>query len=114
MIGIDIEKINRFEHWTEEGYKRIFTDNEIEYCNRFENNLEHYCGFFCVKEAFVKALGDDSLHYSEIEVLHEESGKPYINKTPYIKQILKQHFKSRIEISISHCKEYATAVVFVD
>ena len=29
MIGIDIEKIDRFEHWTEEGYKRIFTDKEI-------------------------------------------------------------------------------------
>lgn len=114
MIGIDIEKINRFENWEEEGFKRIFTKNEIEYANRFTNNLEHFCGFFCVKEAFVKALGDDSIHYSEIEVLHEESGKPYIHQTRYINSILKEHFKSRIEISISHCKEYATAIVSID
>ncbi len=114
MIGIDIEKIDRFEHWTEEGFKRVFSKNEIEYANKFENNLEHFCGFFCVKEAFVKALDDDGIAYTEIEVLHNENGKPYINQTRYINSILKEHFKSRIEISISHCKEYATAVVLVE
>ena len=66
MVGIDMEKISRFENWTEEGFKRIFTDNEIEYCNRFENKLEHYCGFFCVKEAFVKALDDTAIHYAKL------------------------------------------------
>ena len=114
MIGIDMEKIDRFENWTEEGLKRIFTKKEIEYAFQFENKLEHFCGFFCVKEAFVKALDDDTLNYSQIEVLHTESGKPYINITPYIQATLKEHFKSRIEISISHCKESATAVVLVD
>ena len=114
MLGIDMEKIDRFEHWTEEGLKRIFTEKEIEYANQYENKLEHFCGFFCVKEAFVKALDDDTLNYASIEVLHKESGKPYINETPYIKAVLKEHFKSRIEISISHCKEYATAVVLVE
>lgn len=114
MIGIDIEKISRFENWNEEGFKRIFSQKEIEYANSFSNKLEHFCGFFCVKEAFVKALGDDSIHYSEIEVLHDENGKPYINQTDYIKSIMREHFKSRIEISISHCKEYATAVVLID
>ncbi len=114
MIGIDIEKIERFEEWTEEGLKRIFSEKEIEYASKFENKLEHFCGFFCVKEAFVKALDDDELSYREIEVLHNENGKPYINQTRYINSILKEHFKSRIEISISHCKEYATAVVLVE
>ena len=114
MVGIDMEKISRFENWTEEGFKRIFTENEIEYCNQFENNLEHFCGFFCVKEAFVKALDDTAIHYSQIEVLHNENGKPYINISHYIHSILREHFKSRVEISISHCKDYATAVVIVD
>lgn len=114
MIGIDIEKINRFEHWNEEGFKRVFSEKEIEYCNQFENRLEHFCGFFCVKEAFVKALDDDGISYNQIEVLHTESGKPYINQTKYINSILREHFKSRVEISISHCKEYATAVVLVE
>jgi len=36
MIGIDIENISRFDHWTEEGLKRIFSENEIEYINQFQ------------------------------------------------------------------------------
>lgn len=114
MIGIDIERIDRFAHWNEEGFKRIFSEKEIEYANKFENKLEHFCGFYCVKESFIKALDDDGIAFNEIEVLHTESGKPYINITPYIKTILKEHFRSRVEISISHCREYATAVVMVD
>ena len=109
-----MEKISRFENFTDEGLKRIFSEKEIEYCNQFENKLEHFCGFFCVKEAFVKALDDTAIYYNQIEVLHNENGKPYINVTRYINSILREHFKSRIEVSISHCKDYATAVVLVE
>lgn len=114
MIGIDIEKIDRFEHWEEEQFKRIFSKKEIEYANQFENKIEHFCGFYCVKEAFVKALDDDGVAFNQIEVLHNENGKPFINITPYIQSVLKEHFAHKIEISISHTKEYATAVVLVE
>jgi len=114
MVGIDIERIDRFEHWNAEGFKRIFSEQEIEYANKFENNLEHLCGFYCVKEALIKALDDDGIAFNEIEVLHTETGKPYLNVTPYMRRILKEHFRSRVEISISHCRDYATAVVIVD
>ncbi|MBR2970170.1 MAG: holo-ACP synthase [Clostridia bacterium] len=114
MIGIDIEKIDRFEHWTEEGFKRIFTEREILYANEFENRIEHFCGFYCVKEAFIKALDDDGISFSSIEILHTESGKPYINRTKYIDSILREKFANKIEISISHTKDYATAVVLVE
>lgn len=56
MVGIDIEKINRFEHWTQEGYARIFTDNEIKYAQSFENSLEHFCGFLC-KRGIRQSIG---------------------------------------------------------
>lgn len=114
MIGIDIERIDRFEHWNDEGFKRIFTDNEIKYAKSFENSLERFCGFFCVKEAFIKALDDDGISFSSIEILHTDTGKPYINRTKYIDSILREKFLNKIEISISHCKEYATAVVLVE
>lgn len=114
MIGIDIEKINRFEHWTDEGYSRIFTDNEIKYAKSFENSLERFCGFFCAKEAFVKALDDDGIVYKEIEILHTDSGKPYINRTKFIDFILREKHKNQIDVSISHCKEYAVAIVLIE
>lgn len=114
MIGVDIEKIERFAHWSEEEFKRVFTRAEIEYANRYTNRLEHFCGFFCVKEAFVKALDDDGVSYNQIEVLHTDTGKPYINRTKYVNEILHEYFANKIEISISHCKEYAVAVVSIE
>ena len=114
MIGIDMEKISRFEHWTDEGLNRIFSKKEIDYSKSFENSLEHLCGFYCVKEALVKALDDDSIQFNAIEVLHKESGKPYVNRTKYVEQLLRKNHFDKMDISISHCKEYAVAVVQLD
>lgn len=114
MIGVDIERIDRFEHFTQAGYERIFSKKEIEYASQFENSLEHLCGFYCVKEAFVKALDDDAIVFKDIEVLHTESGKPYINRSPFIESILREHHRHLLDISISHCREYAVAVVLVE
>ena len=114
MIGIDMEKISRFEHWTEEGFKRIFSKEEIRYAKEFENSLEHLCGFYCVKEAMVKALDDDSINFAEVEVWHTESGKPYLNPNKYLKALFKEHGIKNAEVSISHAKEYAVAVVQLD
>ncbi|MCQ2564884.1 MAG: holo-ACP synthase [Clostridia bacterium] len=114
MIGVDIEQIERFANWSEEGFKRVFSPAEIEYAKQFGNSLEHFCGFFCVKEAFVKVLDNPGIVYSQIEVLHTESGKPYINRTPYINSLLKEHFYNKLEISISHSKDYACATVLVE
>ena len=108
-----MEKTSRFEHFTEEGLKRIFTDKEIEYAKSFEYASEHFCGFFCVKEAFVKALDDTSLNYKEIEILHTETGRPFINRSEYIESLLKEKHANILECSISHMKDYASAVVLV-
>ena len=113
MIGIDIEKTARFEHFLDNGLKRIFSPEEIEYAKKFENKEEHLCGFFCVKEALVKALNDDELVYSQISVVHEENGKPYVMESDYIKSVLEKHNKRKIDVSISHCKDTAAAVVLV-
>lgn len=113
MVGIDLESTTRFEHLTDEGLKRYFTDNEIAYAKQYENWLEHLTGFYCVKEAFVKAL-DCEINYINIEVLHKETGKPYINETREIRKIMRENFLNVIDVSISHCKEFSTAVVTVE
>lgn len=114
MIGIDIEKNSRFDNWTEEGLKRVFSNEEIKYTEQFVNKAEHFCGFYCVKEAIVKALDDDSINFAKIEILHTESGKPYINMTNYVKLLLKEHNRHLIDISISHSKDYSTGVAVID
>ena len=89
MLGIDLENVSRFEGWTDSQFERVFSKAEIEYANKFENKLSHFCGFYCVKEALVKALDNKKLKYNQIEVLHTRSGKPYLNLNSYLKTIFK-------------------------
>ena len=111
MLGIDLEKVSRFETWSDKDFERVFSKAEIEYANKFKNKFSHFCGFYCVKEALVKALDNKKLKYNQIEVLHTNSGKPYLNLNKYLTNILKKQNLSKIEISISHSLDYAIAVV---
>ncbi len=117
MIGVDIEVTDRFLAWTDKECSRIFTKKEMEYAKQYVNVAEHLCGYFCVKEAFVKALDNPEIEYKKIEVLHTNTGKPYINLTKYVKDLIaKKELDDglfNVEISISHCKGYATAVVLL-
>ena len=68
-----------------------------------------YAGRFSAKEAISKALGTGvrDFNLTDIEILNDKLGKPYV----VFKNILKDRMADvRMEISISHSKEYATAV----
>lgn len=111
MLGVDIEQTSRFNDWDLTKLKRIFTKTEIEYAKKQKNSNQHLCGFYCVKEAFIKATQNKSVPFKKIEVLHKVSGKPYLNLNKEINSILKELNKTNIEISISHTADYAVAVV---
>ena len=111
-LGIDIEENERFKNKTlendEKFLRKIFTQQELEYC--FSNNLPypHLCARFCAKEAVVKALTDlniTDVFYSDIEVLKKNNNVPYveIKKYPYLK----------FKLSLSHSKNYSVANVIV-
>ncbi len=114
MIGIDIEKVERFASWTENKLKRVFSMAEIEYAFKYPQPLDHICGFYCVREALVKALNKNDLVFNKISILHENSGKPYIEINDYMAKICKEYNIKTIEISISHTSEYAVAVAQID
>lgn len=111
MIGIDIEKIERFEKFNKKELNRIFTKKEIEYCNKYSQSYSHFAGMWCVKEAFIKALKNKTISLKDIEVLHNEDNSPYINITKKLEGYLIDTNYGYIDISISHTNEYATAVV---
>ena len=86
------------------------TDNEINYCKSFKANSElHFAGRFAAKEAYSKAIGtgiSKNFGWKDIEILNDSLGKPYIN---HVNE--SQFSKYRFEISISHTKDYGSAVV---
>ncbi|MBA3238114.1 MAG: holo-ACP synthase [Parachlamydiaceae bacterium] len=113
-IGNDIIEIHRIAGAISRHGKRfldeIFTHREQEYCLRHQQSARHFAGRFAAKEAIVKALGTgfiDGINWQDIEIVNDSSGKPSV----FLSDELNLRFNSpSIQISISHCKEYATAV----
>ena len=116
LCGTDIIEISRIkdsiERLGDTFINTLFTPAEIEYCEGKRNaKYYHYAGRFAAKEAIFKAVSpllkdkfDISWHNAE--VINDKNGNPKIN-------FLDIEFKNikNIDISISHCKEYAVATV---
>ncbi len=98
--GIDIIRIARIEKSLEKDSfkKAVFTESEIAY----SKNAQSFAGIFAAKEAYLKAVGTGiNCRLNTIEILHNSSGKPYINGV------------EKSDVSISHDGEYAVAVVIL-
>ena len=116
--GTDIIEIDRIKESIEKlGSKfinRIFTKNEIEYCeSKSEQKYQHYAARFAAKEAAFKALSwkiDNKydVSWTDFEVSVNNQGRPALNITAMNLEGIEN-----IDISISHCKDYAIANVTV-
>ena len=111
--GIDIIEIDRIKQSIEESEgkfcDRVFTAKEIEYCeSKKAQKYQHYAARFAAKEAIYKALSDfvpKNYKFTDFEVVNNEKGKPEVCLGFEISGL------ESIEISLSHCKEYAVAYV---
>lgn len=115
MVGIDIEKINKFQNKTINFYEKIFTTQEIEYVKKYKFPAQHYAGIFCAKEAVMKALGHgmDEINFKDIEVYHDNKNKPFVK----LQNKAEKYFLSigkEIHISISHTQTIATAICLIN
>jgi len=99
--------------------KKIFTINEVAYCEKKSNSINCYSKRFAAKEAFVKALGigfRKNINFKDIEVLNNTYGKPYISISKKITNKIKTLFKVKkfnILLSISDEKKYSIASVII-
>ena len=115
--GTDIIEISRIRKSIDElgeTFKnKVFTQKEIEYCeSKGKQKYQHYAARFAAKEAVFKAISSElknkyDISWKDIEILNDENGRPYVNINSPIKTI------ENIDISISHCKQYAVANVIV-
>jgi len=113
-LGNDIIAIDRIKQTIERHgthfYNKVFTDAELKYCLSFKDPAVPIAGRFSAKEAIAKALGTGfgkAVSFLDIEILNDDLGRPF----PQFTDAFNDHFNSpHILISISHCKEYATAV----
>ena len=116
--GTDIVEISRIkesiETLGEKFINKIYTEDEIKYCeSKGKQKYQHYAARFAAKEAAFKAISEKlkdkyDLCWKDYETINDKTGKPKIN----ILGINSKEIED-IDLSISHCKEYATANVVI-
>lgn len=91
--------------------KKCFTENEMLYLKSKNFSPETAAGIFAAKEAISKALGTGFRGFmpQDLEILHNEFFKPYVNLLPKAEKIADNLGVNNIYISISHCRDYALA-----
>ena len=118
LCGTDIIEIERIKRSIEKSgetfLKLIYTPEEIKYCESKRNaKYYHYAGRFAAKEAIYKAVStllEDKfdISWQNAQVINDENGNP---KVEFLD--IKIEGIKNVDISISHCKEYAVAMVTI-
>ncbi|MEM7784101.1 MAG: holo-ACP synthase [Planctomycetota bacterium] len=115
-IGTDIIECDRIAQMIEKHQdvfiQRVFTESEIEYCAARKAAVQHYAGRWAAKEAILKAMGTGwakGIQWTDIEIVNQMGGKPEVQLGGQAKVICDSLTIEEILISISHCREFATA-----
>lgn len=117
-LGIDIIEIARvrksIQNYGDKFLQKVFTDEEIKYCDSKFNKYQHYAARFAAKEAVYKALASgwkEGLRWKDIEIQNDTSGMPSINPSGKLKTFLSKN--TQLKISISHSDNYVTSVAII-
>ena len=113
---IEIERIKKdIEKFGPTFLEKIYTENEIKYCeSKNKMKYQHYAARFAAKEAIFKAVSKKiknkfDIGWKSCEIINDENGRPEVKILDKNLLIIKA-----IDISISHCKDYAVAVVVAE
>ena len=120
-IGIDLVECGRFLDWSAFKKQRIFTKKELEYAeNDNANSEKHLANFWAAREAFLKSIGTgfgDDIAFSDVSVVHNDSGRPELLITGGAKSALKELAGTtdvNIHLSITDQDDYCAAMVVVE
>lgn len=115
-IGTDITECLRIarmiERYGELFIDRVYTNEEIRYCQARKQSTQHFTGRWAAKEAVLKAMGTGwvrGISWRDIEIRSEPGGKPVVAVRGAAKDVIEELGIARLLVSISHCRAYATA-----
>ncbi len=112
-VGTDLVEVERIrsavEKWSERFLERIFTPEEITYCQRQLRPALHFAGRFAAKEAVKKALysaGQPApVLFRQIHVDRDAGGVPRVSV---------DGLESQPQVSISHVTHHAVATALFE
>ncbi len=111
-IGVDLVDIGRFERAlarTPRLAERLFTEGERR------RPARSLAARYAAKEALIKALGgSDGVHWTEIEITSEASGRPWFTLTGSTAAVVAARGITTMHLSMSHDGGFATAYVVAE
>ena len=117
-IGTDVVELDHFTDVIDKStpgfLERLFTQREIEHCERFKDRMASYAAIFAAKEAFLKALRTGlapGIRWTDAEVLHEENGAPSVVAHGRCVALLGTGVA---HVSLTHSRRSAAAVVVIE
>jgi holo-[acyl-carrier protein] synthase len=97
--------------------RRVYTPEEVTYCEQFKNKFERYAGRFAAKEAAMKALGTGwsrGVRWVDVEVVRQRGGRPTVALKGTARKIADDLGVKHIALSITHTAEQAFAQVIFE
>jgi holo-[acyl-carrier protein] synthase len=120
-IGIDLVENDRLAKivakWGSKFLERVFSESEINYCEKHAQSSVNYGARFAAKESFLKALGIGlgmGVKLREIEVVHDEKGKPDLVLWGEARMQIEKRDIIKVHLSLTHTRTYATAIVLLE
>jgi len=119
--GIDIAEVGRIAksivmfgvRFTE----RVFTAEEIRYCESKANKVERYAARFAAKEAGMKAIGTGwsrGVRWRDIEVQRLPGGRPTLAFHGRASEFFTRLGATQAHLSLTHTREIAMAFVILE
>ena len=120
-IGIDVAEVKRIraviESQGERFLRRVFTLDEVAYCEQFKNKYERYAGRFAAKEAGMKEVGTGwgrGVRWVDVEVVRHHGGRPTLELKGQARKIADGLGVKHVALSITHTVEQAIAQVIFE
>ncbi len=117
-IGVDVVDVERMKFALERTpriRRRLFTEDEVAYCEKFRFAERHYAGRWAAKEAVTKALGCGLIQWNGVEVIRRPRRAPFVRISGKIKRFAEAAGvrEEDLFISITHSELSAVAVCVV-
>lgn len=112
-VGNDLVLLSEFKLSFNKSFEaKVYTENEINYCNLFDDSILRFAATWAAKEAVYKAVKQIDTRPLSLKKIEIKRNK--IGGIPIV--VLHSHYNScyQISLSITHDGAYAWAVAIVE
>jgi holo-[acyl-carrier protein] synthase len=115
-IGTEITECLRIarmiERHGEQFVNRVYTSDEVRYCQGRRQSTQHFAARWAAKEAVLKALGIRTrrgVAWTDIEIRTTTTGQSTVAVRGAVKDLVEQLVVADVLVSVAHCRTHATA-----